>query len=127
MATATEHALKYRRATAIDLFSFGEVDGPEKQSVLDATDAYLKAFVAPVRDADGNIACFHCGKAINGFSAMFGTGVAYQWGLTHGEARCSGCGWPARGMHYPKDEAGNELWALRNFFLAYHPDEVEVA
>lgn len=43
----------------------------------------------------------------------------------HGEAKCSGCGWPARGMHFPKDAAGEEIWNARNLFLAYHPDMVE--
>ena len=55
----------------------------------------------------------------------FGFGAAYRWGLTHGEANCSGCGWPARGMHYITGKDGSEVLSLRNVFLPYHPDFVE--
>src|SRR4051812_13717859 len=99
--TAIKHALEYRRCTARDIMSVkdgGEGDAAT-QAVLDASDKYLGQFVAPAKDADGKPACFHCGRQLSSFAQMFGTGVAYEWGLAHGEARCSGCKWPARGMH----------------------------
>lgn len=124
-----EHALPFRRCTARDVFSVkdgGEQDA-NTQAIIAASDAYLSAFVAPVRNADDKAACFHCGSVVDGLMHALGVGAAYQWGMCHGEAQCSKCGWPARGMHYPKDEAGEELWTARNMFLAYHPDYVEQA
>lgn len=117
-----EHALPFQRCTSSDLF---KITGEAPEGFLEDSDAYLSAFVAPVKGDDGQARCFHCGEVIDSFSQMFGTGVAYEWGLAHGEARCSGCKWPARGMHYPKGRDGTELYSVRNLFLAYHPDFVE--
>lgn len=124
MATA-EHAHEPRHCTAADLFSINGEDGDEKAALIAATDEYLSAFAAPVKNDDGEPVCFHCGERIDGFAQMFGTGVAYQWGLAHGEATCSGCGWPARGVHRPKGADCEPLWTASNLFLAYHPDFVE--
>jgi hypothetical protein len=125
MATADQHAHEPRHCTVADLFTISGEDGDEKAALIAASDKYLSAFAAPVKDAEGKPVCFHCGERIDGFGQVFGTAVAYQWGLAHGEANCSGCGWPARGMHYPKDANGDDLWSARNLFLAYHPDFVE--
>ena len=101
-------------------------DSEESLKVVDKIAKYLSVFVAPCRDEEGKPVCFHCGAKIDGLMQALSIGyVAYRWGLTHGEATCSGCGWPARGMHYPKDEDGEPLFTLRNFFLAYHPDVLE--
>lgn len=124
MATA-QHAHEPRHCTAGDLFSISGADGAEKASLLAATDEYLSAFAAPTKGDDGKPVCFHCGARIDGFAQMFGTGVAYRWGLAHGEANCSGCGWPARGIHRPVGADGEPLWTASNLFLAYHPDFVE--
>lgn len=121
---ATAHAHEPRHCTAADLFSISG-DGAEVAAFVAEVDKYLSAFAAPVKNEAGACVCFHCGGVIDGFLQMLGSGVAYQWGLTHGEANCSGCGWPARGIHYPKGEDGEELFSLRNLFLAYHPDGVE--
>lgn len=119
-----KHALPFRTCTAADLFTFtGEVPA----DFLEDVEKYLSAFAAPVVGDDGKPACFHCGKPVDAFKQVLGLGVAYRWGLAHGEAECSGCGWPARGMHYPKGRDGKELFSLRNFFLAYHPDGVTSA
>lgn len=129
MATAVEtaHAYEPHRCTAADLFTFnGDDAGSEKAAAfIHEVDEYLSTFAAPVRNADGTPVCFHCGEKIDSFMQACGLAVAYRWGIAHGEAECSGCGWPARGMHYPKGADGEELFSLRNFFLAYHPDVVE--
>ncbi len=94
-----------------------------------ALNAYFWPFAAPVTvqiDGDRRIYCLSCGQEINSFRQMFSIGVAMMWGLTHGEATCTGCGWPARGMHYVKREDGTEVCTIRNLFLQYHPDEVSV-
>lgn len=119
-----DHALPYRRAVTSDLFKIDGEDCDEKRDLIAATDEYLSAFVAPVKAGNGEPACFHCGKRIDGLMSVLGVAVAYEWGLAHGEAKCSGCGWPARGMHYPKGADGKELWTASNLFLAYHPDQV---
>lgn len=118
---AAAHAMPYRACTTLDLFV---LKGEAPEGLLEASDLYLSAFVAPERDAEGRTRCFHCGGVVDGFRQAMGLAVAYVWDLTHGEARCSGCGWPARGIHRVKDKDGSELYSLRNFFLAYHPDVV---
>lgn len=118
------HAHEPRHATAADLFSINGDDRAEKDALIAAINEYLNAFAAPVK-VDGKPVCFHCGGKLDSFMAAMGMGVAYEWGLAHGEAKCSGCGWPARGMHRPKDADGSELWTASNLFLAYHPEQVE--
>ncbi|ACL58712.1 hypothetical protein [Methylobacterium nodulans] len=103
-----------------DLFA---VDGSPPPELTEALTAYLSAFAAPVR-RDGEMRCLCCDEPINGLRAALGIGVACRWALTHGEAACSGCGWPARGMHYVTDADGRKVATLRNVFLAYHPDQV---
>lgn len=117
-----EHKLEYRKCEVADLFSI-HGDSDEVQAVINASAEYLTQFVAPVK-VEGKPACFHCGERFDSFLQCVGAGVAYEWGMVHGEARCSGCKWPARGMHYPKDTDGKELWKAQNLFLAYHPDFV---
>lgn len=95
-----------------DIFTMEEGFPAEDRAAL---ESYLAPFANPKRD--GKFSCINC-------SAL---GVAYRWGLVHGEGTCSGCGWPARGIHYIKREDGTELCTLRNLFLPYHPDQVERA
>lgn len=117
-----------RRLVARDILKFEE-DNPEFER--EAND-YFKIFAAPVYEGEGDKArqvCFHCGSPFDPFGQALGIAAAMRWGLAHGEARCTGmrdrpCGWPYRGMHYAKDSKGEELFTLRNVFLAYHPDEV---
>lgn len=123
--TAVEHALPFRRCEVKDLFTHNDDDSEAAKAVLAASAEYLSAFAAPTKNEDGKPVCFHCGGQFNSFLETMGVGVAFRWGLAHGEAACSGCGWPARGMHYPKDANGAELWTARNLFLQYHPDFVE--
>lgn len=121
--TIAEHAHEPRHCEVSDLFSISGEDGADKEALIAASTEYLRQFVAPVK-VDGKTACFHCGSVMDGMMAALGMAAAYEWGLAHGEARCSKCGWPARGIHYPKDADGKELWTARNLFLAYHPDVV---
>jgi hypothetical protein len=120
----SQHAHEFRRCVASDLFNVSGEDCDEKRKLIADTDEYLSAFVAPIKE-DGKTVCFHCGAQMDGMMHALGFGAAYAWGLAHGEAHCSKCQWPARGMHYPKDGDGKELWTARNLFLAYHPDFVE--
>ena len=118
-----EHILPYRRCEVADLFSIDGEDCPEKAALIEASAAYLRIFAAPIKE-DGKTRCLHCGETFDGMMHALGVGAAMVWGLAHGEATCSKCGWPGRGMHYPKGADGKELWTARNLFLLYHPDEV---
>lgn len=86
---------------------------------------WKKAEDGGVTFADGQ-PCVSCGKDFNPDLAGFLlNGGGFEWGLVHGEGRCSNCGWPATGHHFVKDENGDEVMTLRNFVLQYHPDFVE--
>jgi hypothetical protein len=95
-------------------------------------EAYFAHFAAPVviekdgkPDSLGEL-CFHCGDYLTGMGAMLlSKGGGFQWGLAHGEGRCGNCGWPARGMHYPKRDDASELLTLSGRVLSYHPDQIE--
>ena len=119
----TNHAFDPRHCTSADLFTIKSDEG--QSEFLAASDEYLKGFVAPVKNDEGKPVCFHCGSVMDSFMQVLGFGAAYEWGIVHGEARCSHCKWPARGMHHPKDAQGEGLWNAQNLFLAYHPDFVE--
>lgn len=110
-----------------------EADGAEFVAIV---DEYLSHFCKPVYENDARV-CPKCGSPLDAFKQALGIGAAIQWGLVHGEGRCSGmphldkpCGWPYRGMHYIKGKDAAEdddpILTMRNQFLAYHPDEVEV-
>ena len=123
LSKSQEHVHEPRHCCAFDLFDIKGEDCRAKATLIAQSNEYLCQFAAPIKDGDDQV-CFHCGGRLNGMMHALGVGVAYVWGLAHGEAKCSGCGWPARGMHYPKGADGKELWSARNLFLAYHPDVV---
>lgn len=110
--------------TASDLFTVKPGEGVDE--MLAAWDAYLAPFAKPIV-RDGKTFCLGCDAQLDGMMQAIGVAAAYRWDLAHGEARCSGCGWPARGMHYPKKKDGSDLGSIRNFFLAYHPDALTPA
>jgi hypothetical protein len=87
---------------------------------------YLSHF-APPQNAEGKMACVNCNAELDGFKHALGYGQAYRWLIIHGEAECTGCGWPARGMHYVKGTDGAEIFSVSNLFLPYHPSEVSDA
>jgi hypothetical protein len=133
LAEITEHAHQPIRCKASDFLTIKGEDEAEIAEFTKLADDYLKIFAAPVRDGD-KVVCFHCGCEHDGFKAVIGLTAGVEWGIVHGEGRCSGmphhdrsCGRPYRGMHYPKRPDGTELFSLSNFFLAYHPDEVVAA
>lgn len=127
----TEHDAPARpvhqpRACAVeDLFTHEPLT-PEQEGIIQGYRDYLKDFAAPVV-VEGKRFCHNCGGEFNGLLSTLGltSHVAFEWGLTHGEGRCSGCGWPMRGHHYAKTETGEQLFTLRNFPLAYMPEHVE--
>ena len=100
---------------------------------IEACDDYFGHFCKPIREGEEgkeHQVCPKCGEMLNGFMAMMGLGVGLEWGLVHGEARCTGCRWPYRVYHFirAKDaKQGDEpLLTVHNLGLAYHPDEVTV-
>src|SRR3546814_17585067 len=110
-----QHKHEPRRCVITDIATVnGDTD--EAQAFIEKANEYLAAFAAPMKE-DGRTVCFHCGAHMDGMMHALGVGAAYIWGLTHGEANCSKCSWPARGMHYPKDDKG-ALFTLRNVFLS---------
>lgn len=128
-----KHAYEPRHMVARDILRFGEKDDPAAVAEFERkADEYFKIFAAPTYEGEGDQkqeVCFHCGSPLDSFKQLFGYGAAIEWAIVHGEGNCSGmrdrpCGWPYRGMHYAKDEKGEELFTLRNVFLAYHPDGV---
>lgn len=129
----SEFAYDPIRCRTTDILTFSEGnDEKYRDRIIARSDEYLSAFVAPTM-INGKRHCFNCGKEINPFSQAVGLpAVAFSWGLTHGEGFCTGCGWPARGIHRPKlnpkDKSETEpMWTLSNFFLSYHPDYVTKA
>lgn len=105
---------------AADILTIGDDTPPE---IIEDLDEYFSVF-GPFRNEDGDPTCLNCGEKVNAFMQAAGLAVAYQWGLAHGEANCSGCGWPARGMHYIKDRNGEQICSISNIFLPYHPSHV---
>lgn len=89
----------------------------EAAKLIAALDDYLSIFAEP---ADNK--CLKCGTTLGGLlGAVMG---GFRWGLAHGEGAC-GCGWPGRGMHYPKDSDGEEIFeGAFQMVLQYHPDSV---
>lgn len=104
------------------------IDKCEKPSDKAALEKYLALFAKPVdrRSEDGRLHrfCLNCDEEFDAFKQMLGMGVAHRWGMVHGEASCSGCGWPSRGHHVIKDDAGADLCSLHNLFLQVHPNNV---
>jgi hypothetical protein len=107
-------ARTFRRATAADI-GLRLRDGAAEDEMrgafatLRSVDRYLSAFCPDEK-------CLSCGATLAG---MFGS---FTWGLTHGEGFCSNCGYPARGYHTIRDEAGKPVLGHAPLILQYHPD-----
>jgi len=103
------------RLTADDVFEGLE---PEDHPSL---NEYLSSFAMPGQRGEGNIilggiTCISCDTVMDGACGSF------EWGIAHGEGRCSHCGWPVRVYHFLKEEGPLEQFSL---LLPYHPDVVE--
>lgn len=128
MNTPEPKMKNYEFCTAEKLFKLKEKSGAEPgelEKFIEQSNKYLSLFAAPILNDEGKPVCIGCGEEVDAFKQALGLGVAHRWGMMHGEAVCSGCGWPSRGMHYPKDDKGEEMWSLQNFFLYYHPDVIK--
>lgn len=108
------------KLTVADVFTVSDGMLAEDLAII---AEYLGHFASP-KNAKGKLACINCDAEIDGLKHALGVGEAYRWRITHGEAQCTGCGWPARGMHYVKRADGTEIFTLRNMFLPYRPSEV---
>lgn len=102
-----------------------DITNAEHLDLIAIFDDYLKGFAPPEPAIEGSsyflfgrTKCPNCNESLDGMMGRF------TWGLAHGEGKCAGCGWPARGIHRIPDRDGTEL-AILNQVLAYHPDVVE--
>lgn len=102
-----------------------EADTTELRATL---DKYFHAFAKPVRvpkeEANmlyGSLRCLNCETVLSGALGSF------QWGIVHGEGRCSKCGWPCRAYHYPKHGDEKIFDKRMEFILQFHPDFVTKA
>src|SRR5690606_18259509 len=117
--TATETAV----CTMADIGT--EITGEDAQPVCDAINEYLSVFAKPIRRENenffsGRFQCLNCGRALDGFLRTF------RWRIVHGEGQCGECGWPCRGMHYPKDADGQNIFDRGlEIVLQYHPSGVQ--
>lgn len=97
----------------------------ERDWLFGLVDSYLEQFtVFDKKDGEPSIIfgadlCIMCGKPINGFLGTF------EWGIIHGEGKCSECGYPLRAVHVVKDEDGEEVLRISRLILPYHPDGLE--
>ena len=110
------------RLVPTDIFAVSE--GMPSEDLAALTE-YLSIF-APPKNSAGKFACINCQSEMDGFMHAMGMGAAYIWDITHGEAHCSKCRWPARGMHYVKRPDGVEVVTVSNLFLPYHPSMVKL-
>jgi hypothetical protein len=107
-----------KAATAIEHCTFEDLlKGDCPVEIRQAITDYLAAFAKPTEDGK----CLKCGTVQGGLMAALIGG--FQYGLVHGEGRCTKCDWPGRANHYFKDATGKEIGSLR-VILQYHPDLV---
>lgn len=115
----TELAIEKCTAEAIGIrISATDPSGQQEAAkLIAALDDYLSIFAKPA-----NNKCLKCGTHLSGVLGALTGG--FRWGLATGEGTC-GCGWPGRGMHYPKDADGKEIFeGPLELILQYHPDGV---
>lgn len=119
---------KLPHCTASDFGVSIRPDAPDPemgQRFIDALDAYLHTFAAPI-ERDGDIGgvllsgprCPSCANTLGGALGSF------SWGIQNSEGQCS-CGWPCRALHRPKDGKKEIFDKPVAMILAYHPDAIE--
>ena len=101
-----------------------------KPEEIPAVREYLNHYVNPHYDKTNpeNIKrhCCNCGMEMDSFKQMLGLAAAYEWGMVHGEAYCSNCGYPARALHQPKMEGQEEpIFTLNHLYLEYFDVEIK--
>ena len=108
-----------------DIFEGGEDELTPAQAVV--LDDYLFHFmVGPLDEGDKEV-CPCCRERIGGLCGLLGMGVSLEWGIAHGEAFCSGCGWPYRVYHYDIGGKGEDALIKRLVVgLPYHPSEIRL-
>lgn len=96
--------------------SGGELPAAEQA----ALDAYFTGFAKPVEGGK----CISCGSVQGGLMAAV-LGGGFEYGIAHGEGRCSGCNWPGRANHYIKTPDGHQFLRF-NTILQYHSDSLQI-
>lgn len=95
-----------------------DITGEGSQPVVDACNRYLHDFAGTT--------CPKCGSKLGGLMGSFTFGLAWGEGFCTGGLTGEKCGWPCRGYHVPKDEAGEKIFEQPlPIVLAYHPSVVE--
>jgi hypothetical protein len=116
----------------LDWHTLCEPKGEDAAKIAAAFDKYFAPFAQPPgeKKEDGSYIpkegqpCLNCGEMLTGLMAhLIGSG-GFEWGIAHGEGRCSNCHWPARLYHFITDDAGEKIVTIRNILLQYHPDVV---
>lgn len=97
--------------SSVDLF---DAMGEDSEAFKKRADDYLKIFAKTETSH-----CLCCGASLGG---LFGK---FEYGLAHGEGRCSNCGYPCRAIHYIKDEDGKTLIRFETI-LQYHPSGLSI-
>ena len=102
----------------------------ERKRMVDALDSYFSIFIDPgeVRNEDGQQICVGCGTVLTPSSAIDqALGLAsFEWAITHGEGRCSKCGYPSRAYHNISKLEEIDIEGTLNAIMQYHPDELEI-
>ena len=113
-----------------DIFSEGK-DGLTTAQAITLDDYFFHFMVTP-KDDDGKEVCPCCRERMQGgvegtILQMGGLGVSLEWGIVHGEAFCSGCGWPYRVYHHDIGGKGEDALIKKLVAsLPYHPSEMKL-
>lgn len=128
-------ARRLPRLTWRDVFTLNEgaTMTEDEQARL---NAYFGQFVALPKNEKGESVCLGCdlpfykdeGSGL--LSALLGGAphrASWEWGLAHGECRCTKCGWPARAYHFNigKTDTDDAIITRLNITLAVHADELQ--
>lgn len=111
-------------STTLPRMEVGVLDVPADDRELVAS--YFAQF-ADTRTDDGKVRCPGCGRTLYGSGGLIAQAIglySFEWGIAHGEGRCCGCGWPARGR--PTVKLGDGRVVSFPVPLPYHPSVVEM-
>lgn len=116
---------------------FEEKDAGLPADDREAIDAHFGHYVPPDMKTDLSTGkkelvpqkCVGCDEPLTGFLGLLTGRGGFEWGIAHGEGRCSNCGWPCTAHHFVRKKVGDQyeqVITLRNFILQYHPANVSV-